>query len=390
MAAPDAVDVRRLRRGAFVAGLGDGIAAVALPLLAASLTRDPLSVAGVVAVQHLPWPLLALVRPALRGVDRRTLVGAGDSLRACAVGGAGLLTVVGDETITTLLLVALALGVAQALRDDAERVGGETRTDPSGGAATGTIATAGMVGLAVLGLPLGGFLYELLAPIPLLFDVAVFAIAALLILALRAPLRAGPPDERAAEGRLPRLAHGTRLVTAATAISSLAAGAVAGVLVLIALDDLGLGAPAFGLLLTGLAASSVLGALVAPTLGRLVGLRTGVLLGLVVAAGGQLAAWSTLDPDLPYPAVVALGVAAAGATAAGVLLRAQRQRPPGVDDGRSFHLFVWAATPLGAILGGVVGRTFDPPDVLVLGALGSLLAAVLAVAARTPAPRSAV
>lgn len=389
MAAPDAVDVRRLRRGAFVAGLGDGIAAVALPLLAASLTRDPLSVAGVVAVQHLPWPLLALVRPALRGADRRTLVGAGDSLRACAMGGAGLLTVVGDETITTLLLVALALGVAQALRDDAERVGGETRRGPSGEPATGTIATAGMVGLAVLGLPLGGFLYELLTPIPLLFDVAVFAIAALLILALRAPLRAGP-DQAAPGGRLPRLARGTRVVTAAAALASLAAGAVAGVLVLIALDDLGLGAPAFGLLLTGLAASSVLGALVAPSLGRLVGLRTGVLLGLVVAAGGQLAAWTTLDPEVPYPAVVALGVAAAGGTAAGVLLRAQRQRPHGGDDGRSFHLFVWAATPVGAILGGLAGRTFDPPDVLVLGAVGSLLAAVLAIAARAPAPSSSV
>lgn len=389
MAAPDAVDVRRLRRGAFVAGLGDGIAAVALPLLAASLTRDPLSVAGVVAVQHLPWPLLALVRPALRGADRRTLVGAGDSLRACAMGGAGLLTVVGDETITTLLLVALALGVAQALRDDAERVGGETRRGPSGEPATGTIATAGMVGLAVLGLPLGGFLYELLAPIPLLFDVAVFAIAALLILALRAPLRAGP-DQAAPGGRLPRLARGTRVVTAAATLASLAAGAVAGVLVLIALDDLGLGAPAFGLLLTGLAASSVLGALVAPSLGRLVGLRTGVLLGLVVTAGGQLAAWTTLDPEVPYPAVVALGVAAAGGTAAGVLLRAQRPRPHGGDDGRSFHLFVWAATPVGATLGGVAGRIFDPPDVLVLGAVGSLLAAGLAIAARAPAPSSSV
>lgn len=389
MAAPDAVDVRRLRRGAFVAGLGDGIAGVTLPLLAASLTRDPLSVAGVVAVQHLPWPLLALVRPALRGTDRRTLVGAGDSLRACAMGGAGLLTVVGDETITTLLLVALALGVAQALRDDAERVGGETRRGPSGEPATGTIATAGMVGLAVLGLPLGGFLYELLAPIPLLFDVAVFAIAALLILALRAPLRAGP-DQAAPGGRLPRLARGTRVVTAAAALASLAAGAVAGVLVLIALDDLGLGAPAFGLLLTGLAASSVIGALVAPSLGRLVGLRTGVLLGLVVAAGGQLAAWTTLDPEVPYPAVVALGVAAAGGTAAGVLLRAQRPRPHGGDDGRSFHLFVWAATPVGAILGGVAGRIFDPPDVLVLGAVGSLLAAGLAIAARAPAPSSSV
>lgn len=389
MAAPDAVDVRRLRRGAFMAGLGDGVAAVALPLLAASLTRDPLAVAGVVAAQHLAWPLLALVLPALRHVDRRTLAGAGDSLRACAFAGAGLRTVVGDETVTTLLLLAFALGVGQALRDDAEGVGGQSRHDGAGDPAAATLASAGMVGLAVLGLPLGGFLYELLAPVPLLLDVGVFAVAALLVLTIRSPLT-GPAEEAADRRWLPRLGRGTRVLTAAAALTSLAAGAVAGVLVLIALDDLGLGAPAFGLLLAGLAASSIVGALVAPRLGETVGVRPGVVVCLIGAAAGQVAAWSLLDPDLPYPSVVALGIAAAGGTAAGVLLRARRQRPAGVDDLRAFHLVVWAATPLGAIAGGYVGRTFDPPDVLVLGAAGSVLAAVLALAARPPAPAAAV
>lgn len=392
MVAPDTVDVRRLRRAAFVAGLGDGLAAVALPLLAAKLTRDPLAVAGVVAAQHLPWPLLVLVLPALRRTDRRTLAGAGDSLRAVAVAAAGLLTVVGDETITILVLVALALGLAQALRDEAERVGGETRHDRAGAPATGAIAVAGMVGMAALGLPLGGILYELLAPIPLLLGVGVFAVAALFVLAVRQPLRADA-DANDGAGRgtggapwLPRPARGDGVLTAAAGVASVGAGAVAGVLVLVALDDLGLGAPAFGFLLTGLAASAAVGGLVAPTVGEVLGVRAGAVLALVVAATGQVAAWTLLDPELPYPSVVALGVAAAAAAAAGVLLRAQRHGRPGVDDARGFHLVVWAATPAGAIAGGVGARILDPGDVLVIGAAGSLVAAALALAARAPAP----
>jgi hypothetical protein len=385
--APDIVDVRRLRRAAFVAGLGDGVAAVALPLLAANLTRDPLAVAGVVAAQHLPWPLLVLLLPVLRRTDRRTLAGAGDSLRAVAVAAAGLLTVVGDETITTLVLVALALGLAQALRDEAERVGGETRQDRSGDPATGAIAVAGMLGMAVVGLPLGGVLYELLAPIPLLFDVGVFAVAALLVLAVRQPLR--EDDDGGDPGRapwLPRPARGSGVVTAAAGVAALAAGAVAGVLVLVALDDLGLGAPAFGLLLTGLAVAAAAGGLVAPAVGQALGVRGGAVLALVAAAAGQVAAWALLDPDRPYPSVAALGVAAAAAAAAGVLLRAQRRSRPGVDDARGFHLVVWAATPAGAMAGGVGARIFDPGDVLVIGAVGALVAAAVALMARPPAP----
>jgi len=48
-------DERRLRRSSTMAGVGDGVVAVALPLLAANVTRDPLAIAAVVAAQHLPW-----------------------------------------------------------------------------------------------------------------------------------------------------------------------------------------------------------------------------------------------------------------------------------------------------------------------------------------------
>lgn len=382
VASPDAVDVRRLRWAALVAGVGDGVVAVALPLLAAGLTRDPLAVAGVFVAQHLPWAFLPLAMPALRSTDRRTLAGAGDSMRAVAVAIAGLLAVIGDETILTIQLVAFVVGLAQALSDDAERVGGETREAGPGSSAQARLAGAGMVGLAVLGLPLGGALYELLAPIPLLFDIGVFAVAALLVLAVQRPLLdETTSEEDEARRPWPRLAEGTRLTTSAAAAAAGGAGAITGVLVLIALDELGLGAPAFGFLLAGLAASSLVGALAAPRVGAFLGLRAATALGLAVAAAGQTTAWALLDPERPYPSVVALGVAGAAGMLAAVLLRARRHGTAGTrgaEARRAFHLAVWAATPVGALLGGVVARDLGPGDVLLLGAGASLLAAALA------------
>lgn len=368
-----------------MAGIGDGVAAVALPLLAAGLTRDPLAVASVVAAQHLPWVALALVLPVLRGIDRRTLAGAGWSLSAVAVAFAGTSAVIGDESILLLQVVALLVGIGQALDDDAQRVAGDTLPGLGGGSAHGTLAAAGLLGLGLLGLPLGGVLYELLAPIPLLLDVGIFAVAALLALTLKRPLLLGAAADDGTS-RIPRLRPGTGRATAATALGSAATGAMAGVLVLVALDDLGLGAPAFGLLLAGLAVSSLAGGLAAPSVGQVVGARAGSVLALIGSAGALVAAWWLIDPVLPVLSVAALGVASATATAAGVLLRAQRHAAAddrlGEEGLRAFHLAVWTATPVGALLGGVAARSTGADEVLLLAAAASAVAALLAWSAR--------
>src|SRR3954452_11193368 len=58
-----------------ISALGDGVALVAFPLLAAGLTRRPLLIAGVAMAQRLPWLLLSLPAGALADrVDRRRLM----------------------------------------------------------------------------------------------------------------------------------------------------------------------------------------------------------------------------------------------------------------------------------------------------------------------------
>jgi hypothetical protein len=382
-----------MRRSSLLAGVGDGMVATALALLAAGLTRDPLSVAMVFAAQHLPWAVVAVAgRSTWIDADRRTMLGLGVTLRAVAVAVVGLLTLAGAETVPVLVVAALAVGLGEALADQAETDAGAGPL-ASSSSGVGSPRRNGMVGLAVIGLPLGGLVYEVAAALPFLLDVGVFAVAALAALSLRTPLTVVPlpprsagtgPGSRPAPASALALAPGTGPVTVAAALSAAAGGAVSSLLVLFALDDLGLGAPAFGLVLAGLAGAATLGALAAPSVGGAVGLRGGMALALAVAGAGHAGAGLVGEPGRPFVAAGALGVAAAGSLAAAVLGRALLHVGAGraVEGARlvAFHARVWAGLPVGALLGGVAARTLGVPGTLVACGVLSLAAAMVTVA----------
>jgi hypothetical protein len=369
-------DERRLRRSSTLAGVGDGVVAVALPLLAAELTRDPLAVAAVLATQHLPWIVVHLLWRRLRS-DRRTLVGTVDTLRALTLGYLGFQALLGHQTLQLVHLAAFVVGLGEALTD---------RTESDSGDVSG-LSARGMVGLAVVGLPLGGVLYEVYPATPFLFEVLAFAAAALFALLVGQPvlpvLAPAPPDHGEAP---PGTRGGTGLVTASAAIAAGAASAVLGVLVLFALDDLGLGAPAFGVLVAGLAVCTAVGGLLAPEAGALLGVRRGLILALVVAGAGDVAAFQLADPELPILAAVGLGVTAGAAMLGGVLTRAHLQlvggRPVTGPVLERFHLVVWGAIPVGAVAGGLIARERGVAEVLAWAAGAWLVAAVTALSAK--------
>jgi MFS family permease len=77
-----------------ISSLGDGLIYVALPLLAASVTKDPRAIAGVAIATQLPWLFFGLVVGVLAdryGARRTTIV---------------------TEAVRTLALFALAAVVA--------------------------------------------------------------------------------------------------------------------------------------------------------------------------------------------------------------------------------------------------------------------------------------
>src|SRR3954470_4753844 len=94
-----------------LANLADGIFGIALPLLAASLTRDPGLVAGVTFASRLPWLVFALIAGALADrFDRRRTMVLVDAGRVILLGGLVVAVVAHVATIWLLYLVAFVLG----------------------------------------------------------------------------------------------------------------------------------------------------------------------------------------------------------------------------------------------------------------------------------------
>ena len=378
----EGADQRRLRRSSALAGAGDGVVGVALPLLAVGLSRDPLVVAAVLAAQHLPWAGLALVRPRMVGTaDQRTILGLAATVRAVAAAALGLLALAGAETTSLVVVAALVVGLGEALADGAEDLVSAGPTIGSG------LFRSGMAGLAAVGLPLGGVLYALAAGVPFVVAMGLFAVAALA--SLTVPRRLGGPRPADAEpaslgGAIPALAHKTAAVTAVAVLSSAAGGAVLGVLVLFAVDDLGLGAPAFGLVSSGMALAAAVGAAAAPVVGRVLGLRVGSALAGAGSGAAYAGAGLVADPARPYLAVLALAAGAGVGMAAAVLVLARLHLAfpaPGVDRSMAaLHVRVWGAVPLGALAGGMVGRTSGVVATLVAAGMVLAAAAVVAVA----------
>src|SRR3954467_2672648 len=72
----------RLYVSSATSNLADGVGRTALPLLAASYTRDPVLISGLITFAFLPWLLFPLPRgPLVARVARRYGMAAGNLLR---------------------------------------------------------------------------------------------------------------------------------------------------------------------------------------------------------------------------------------------------------------------------------------------------------------------
>ncbi len=103
-----------------VSNLGDGVYVTALPLLAATLTRDPLPVSAVLFAEWLPWLLFGLVAGALLDRwERRRVMWMVDAARLAVVGGFATMVLVGWASIPLLMATGFLLGSGQTLVDTA-------------------------------------------------------------------------------------------------------------------------------------------------------------------------------------------------------------------------------------------------------------------------------
>ena len=388
-------DFRLLFSASAISNLGDGISALAFPWLATLVTRDPVLIGAVAAAARLPWLLFSV--PAgvvVDRADRRRLMVRADLLRAgLSVGVIALIASAGPPlpdgapaaTAAALALASLAflLGTAEVVRDNAAQTVLPSIVAPGDLERTnGQMWSAESVLNTFVGPPLAGFLIALAVPLPFAVDAVSFALAAWLVWAIALPpaaaaIRAPFVSEMRQGWRWLR-AHPTllrlALVLGGLNICSTAALTL---LVLVAQDVMGLGAPGYGLVLSVAAAGAVAGGLGGPWLAARIGGTASLILGVGAMAAGHLVLWAA-----PSPAILAAGLAveAAGGTLWNVVTVSYRQRAiPGEILGRVnalYRFFGWGAIPLGALAAGAAVAAMEPA----LGREGALRAPYLATA----------
>jgi MFS family permease len=354
----------------FAANLADGIFQIALPLLAASITRDPGLVAGVAFASRLPWLVFALIAGALADrFDRRRTMILVDAGRALVLVGLTVAVLGGGATIWLLYLVAFVLGCFETMFDTAAssmlpNVVGKDRVV----AANSRLNAVELTMNQFVGPPIGGFLVAIGVSAAFGTAAAGYLGALLCLLTLTGsfrPVRTGPPSSIRADITvgLSYLRHHRLLRTMALVVGpmNLASTAVFAVLVLyvVAPGPLGLDGVGFGLLITSVAVGTVGGTLAAGWFERVLGRAN-----LFVACIASLLVTDLVWILVPQPVLIALILAAATTVggAFNVVFGSIRQRiVPNHLLGRvmaSFRVISWGSIPLGALLGGIIGQAF--------------------------------
>jgi hypothetical protein len=203
-------DFARLWTASTVSNLGDGVTLVAGPLLAATLTRNPLLIAALTFAQRLPWLLFSLLSGALVDrLDRRQVMATVDLFRALVMGLLAVAVLLHAASIPLLCTTFFLLGTAETLFDNAAvSILPAVVSKASLTRANGRLLGAQIVTNDLAAPPLGGLLFAAAAAVPFLLDAGSFVAAAALVAAMRGSFRVERPAEPGAPRCVPTSPRG--------------------------------------------------------------------------------------------------------------------------------------------------------------------------------------
>lgn len=357
-----------------VSNVGDGIALVVLPLLAATLTRDPVLIAGVATAQRLPWLFFTLISGVVVDrVDRRQLQAWTNGFRAVVLGLLTLGVGLGWVSIYWIFVVAFLLGVAETLFDNAAfaLLPAVVQQDELE-RANSRIYTTQTIANEFVGPPTGGTLFALAAVLPLGLNAICYALAATLVGLLPGSFRARrdtntmPPTtarviwQEIGEGMRwfwhHRLLH---LLGVKAAFEHGCWAATNALLVLVVQERLGMDAAGYGLLLAAGAVGGVIGGITASWLIGRIGAGSAVLLNLLIQSVAF--AGIALSTNALIVALMLVGVSFTGSIGGIVGISFRQAVIPDALLGRvisAFRMYALGGMALGALIGGLLARGF--------------------------------
>ncbi|MEV6397530.1 MFS transporter [Streptomyces sp. NPDC051907] len=380
MTATEAVAVRtpawrggfgRLWTAAVVSKLGDSLRIAAMPLLAASLTDDPLLIASVTACGYLPWLLFGLLGGAIADrVDQRRAMWAVDLVRGALMAGFAAALWLDQSSIALLLALAFVLTTLQTLFDNAATALLPSLVDTQAlSGANARLMTAQQIVGGFVAAPLVPVLLMAGEAVPYAVDAVTYLLAAALIASLRAraPHKAPRPAGSTLRGEIAEgLRHlwgdrSLRGLCLATTLSNVGMGALIATLVVHVTVWLSAGNSGYAAVITAFGAGSVVGGLVARRLSERLGRIRSVFAAGLVQTGCLVALGSVREL---WAAVAALAVFAVMGMVWNVNQTTLiQQRSPEAMLGRisaAFRTLAIGGAPLGALLGGAAAAGWGP------------------------------
>lgn len=369
-------DFGKLWTAAAFSNLADGVGRVAVPLIATTLTRDPLPIAAIGALAFVPWLVFGLPAGMIADrFDRRWVMAIANVLRGGTAVALAVLTVSGTLTIWWLFAGVLVFGFGETLFDNATNAIVPSLVErPSLDRANGYLQAAQVTIDSFIATPIGGVLFAVSLALPLWVGAGGYLIP--IVLAVLLPLsaaRALRSDSTSAQGgaQLPAPSGttareaisylwGHRFLRSMVVFTSIVGSAFAfaqAPTILYFLDELAVEPAAIGFVTAGIGLGALAGSLVAPTLVSRFG-RGPVMLGANLAAAASLVGvWAA--PEV-VTGVVAYAFMACAVSVWNVPWGALRQAiVPAYLFGRVLGIirtFTWGIFPFATMLGGLVAR----------------------------------
>ncbi len=363
-------EYRKLWTASAISNLGDGVTLVAGPLLAATLTRDPVLVAGVAFAQRVPWLLFPLISGALVDrLDRRRVMGYVDAARTALIGALGVAVLLGWASLPLMYAIFFLMGTLETLFDNASQaiipaVVSQDRLER----ANSRLYAAEIVSNQLAGPPLGGFLFGVAVAVPFLLDAGTFAAAAALILALRGRFRVSRPESAPPTTLVAEVGEGLRWLWNHRLIRTLAImlgvfnmtfAATDAIFVLFAQDVLGLGSFGYGVLVTSGAVGGLIGSLMADRIVAWLGSGRALQASVLVSALVFTVVALSESAFVVWAVFLLVGITVVVWNVITVSFR-QAVVPEDIF-GRVnsvYRLLGWGGLSVGALLGGLLARSF--------------------------------
>ena len=367
-AVPLGRDFTKLWTASVTSNLADGLGRTAVPLIATTLTSDPVLIAGIGALAFVPWLLFGVLSGVIVDrVDRRWAMAIANGLRVLAALAIAVLITTESLTIWWLYGAVLVFGLAETVYDNAT-IAVMPSVVPTGGLerANSRMQAADNVVQNFVATPIAGVLFAVAIAIPVWSTAAGYLIAGALALFL--PLSAAraaktssvPQSARADVREAVRFLLGHRFLRGlvlTTALVGFALTLAQATMILFLLETLEVPAVAIGFATAGVGVGAVIGSLVASALvvrfGRGVVMLAGTLLcGVTIVLTG-------LSPNV-WVAVGVYALSAFGVAVWNVSYGAMRQELiPNALLGRAIGIIrtiTWGLFPIAAIVGGFFGR----------------------------------